>query len=48
MHSLEKNHTWDYTERPKDHKVIGCKWLYKYKLGIPGVEKPRHKIKNSS
>lgn len=43
MHSLEKNHTWDYTERPKDHKVIGCKWLYKYKPGIPGVEKPRHK-----
>lgn len=43
MDSLEKNHTWDYAERPKDCKVIGCKWLYKIKPGIPGVEDPRYK-----
>ena len=43
MISLEENHTWDLTERPKNQKVIGCKWLYKLKLGIPGVEEPRYK-----
>ena len=43
MTSLEENHTWDLTERPKNQKVIGCKWLYKLKPGIPGVEKPRYK-----
>ena len=43
MESLKKNHTWDYVERPKDHKVIGCKWIHKLKPGILGVEKPRHK-----
>ena len=43
MDSLRKNHTWDYVERPKDHKVIGCRWIHKLKPGIPGVEKPRHK-----
>lgn len=43
MDSLKKNHTWDYVERPKDHKVIGCRWIHKLKPGIPGVEKPRHK-----
>lgn len=41
MNSLEKNHTWDYVERPKNSKVIGCRWLYKLKPGIPGMEKPR-------
>lgn len=46
MESLEKNQTWDYVERPKDHKVIGCKWIYKLKPGIPGVEKPRHKSRS--
>lgn len=24
-------------------KVIGCKWVYRKKTGIQGVEKPRHK-----
>lgn len=43
MTSLEENHTWDLTERPKNQKVIGCKWLYKLKPSIPGVEEPRYK-----
>ena len=43
MESLEKNHTWDYVQRPKDHKVIGCRWIHKLKPGIPGVEEPRFK-----
>lgn len=42
MEYLEKNHTWDYTERPKEYKVIGCKWIYKLKPDIPGVKEPRY------
>ena len=43
MVSLIKNHTWDLVERPVKKKVIGCKWVFKRKVGIPGVERPRHK-----
>lgn len=43
MMSLDKNKMWFLTELPKDKKVIGCKWIYKRKSGIPGVEEPRFK-----
>ena len=43
MTSLEKNETWEYVERRKDQKVIGCKWIYKLKPEIPGLEPPRYK-----
>lgn len=43
MESLRKNRTWDLVDLPKGKKTIGCKWIYKYKPGIPGVEDPRHK-----
>lgn len=43
MKFLEANETWKLVKRPKDRKVIGCKWVYRKKPGIPGVEKPRHK-----
>ena len=29
--------------RPSKHKVIGCKWVFKLKSGIHGIEKPRFK-----
>lgn len=35
MVSLKKNHTWDLVDRPKKKKVIGCKWVFKRKFGIP-------------
>lgn len=41
--SLDKNETWIVMERLKDRKVIGCRWIYKRKPGIPGVEEPRFK-----
>lgn len=41
--SLHRNHTWDLVERPRGQKVIGCRWLYKLKPGIPGVEDKRYK-----
>lgn len=43
--SLSKNKTWDVVEKPPKAKVIGCKWVYKKKEGIPGVEDPRFKAR---
>ncbi|KAG7532793.1 Reverse transcriptase RNA-dependent DNA polymerase [Arabidopsis thaliana x Arabidopsis arenosa] len=40
-----KNNTWTSVERPENQRVIGCRWIYKYKLGIPGVEEPRYKAR---
>lgn len=45
MTLLEANDTWDLIERPKDQKAIGCRWLFKRKAGIAGVEPPRHKAR---
>ena len=43
MDSLERNHTWDLIEKPKYQKTVGCKWIFMYKPGIPGVEDKRYK-----
>lgn len=40
MDSFEKNETWELVKRPTKKRVIGCKWVYKKKLGIPRVEDP--------
>ncbi|CAA7057839.1 unnamed protein product [Microthlaspi erraticum] len=45
MESLWKNGTWIIVDRPKDKKVIGSRWLYRLKSGIPGVESERHKAR---
>ncbi|KAL0387365.1 UNVERIFIED_CONTAM: Retrovirus-related Pol polyprotein from transposon RE2 [Sesamum radiatum] len=33
---IEKNNTWELTNRPKDKEVIGVKWIYKTKLNADG------------
>ncbi|CAA7059577.1 unnamed protein product [Microthlaspi erraticum] len=38
MTSLIKNHTWDLIEKPEDARVVGSKWIFTVKSGIPGVE----------
>lgn len=43
MDSLEKNGTWVLIDRPEGERTIGCKWIYKIKPGIPGVEDRRFK-----
>jgi len=43
--SLLKNGTWDIVEWPKEQKVISCRWLFKLKPGIPGVEAQRYKAR---
>ena len=45
MNSLQKNDNWTLVERPTDQKVIGCKWIYKLKPGIPGVEATKYKAR---
>ena len=45
MQSLEKNETWDLVPLPKGVKPVGCKWVFKKKEGIPGVEPARFKAR---
>lgn len=45
MSSLSRNHTWELEERPEKKHVIGSKWIFKRKAGIPGVEPPRYKAR---
>ena len=45
MESLSKNQTWELVRKPDGQKLVSCKWIYKLKEGIPGVEKPRYKAR---
>ena len=45
LESLHKNKTWILVDPPKGQRVIGCKWIFKRKEGIPGVEPPRFKAR---
>lgn len=45
MNSMQKNDTWDIIDKPVAKRVIGCKWIFKRKAGIPGVEPPRYKAR---
>ncbi|GKA82110.1 retrovirus-related pol polyprotein from transposon TNT 1-94 [Tanacetum coccineum] len=45
MSSLKKNHTWELVDQPPGQKLISCKWLYKIKEGIEGVQKPKYKAR---
>lgn len=43
MESLRKNHTWELIKLPASQRVVGCKWVFKKKEGISGVERTRFK-----
>ncbi|CAM8982734.1 unnamed protein product [Rhodiola kirilowii] len=43
--SLKENNTRDLVEKPKGVKVVGGKWIFRIKEGIPRVEKPRYKAR---
>ncbi|CAL0304779.1 unnamed protein product [Lupinus luteus] len=45
IESLHKNGTWALTELPEGKRPLRCKWIYKKKDGIPGVEDPRCKAR---
>lgn len=45
MASLLKNGTWQLVDRPKEQRIVNCKWIFKRKEGIPGVEMARYKAR---
>nr|GEX59191.1 retrovirus-related Pol polyprotein from transposon TNT 1-94 [Tanacetum cinerariifolium] len=45
VESLHKNETWELVKLPKEKRVISCKWLFKVKDGISGVESNRYKAR---
>jgi hypothetical protein len=42
--SLQKNATWKLVELPEGKKPLKCKWIYKKKEDISGVEHARFKV----
>nr|GEU94014.1 retrovirus-related Pol polyprotein from transposon TNT 1-94 [Tanacetum cinerariifolium] len=40
MGSLRKNKTWELVDHPAGQKLVSCKWLFKIKEGIEGVQRP--------
>nr|GFA99137.1 retrovirus-related Pol polyprotein from transposon TNT 1-94 [Tanacetum cinerariifolium] len=45
MDSLRKNKTWELGDHQAGQKMVTCKWLFKIKEGIEGVQKPRYKAR---
>ena len=45
MTSLKANKTWDLVLRPKNQKLVRCKWLYKLKEGIFSTDPVKFKVR---
>ena len=45
MGSLNLNDSWKFVSLPKGYKPISCKWIYKFKEEILGVQKFRFRVK---
>ena len=45
IHSLIKNNIWILVPKHAIQRVVGCKWIFKKKEGIPVVEKSRFKAR---
>jgi hypothetical protein len=45
MESLEKNSVWELVPKPKDRKIVGCKWVFRKKEGIHENEAPKFKAR---
>lgn len=45
IESLHNNQTWELVKPPEGQKIVECKWVYKKKDGIPGVEDARYKAR---
>ena len=45
IESLHKNETWDLVKLLDGKRAITCKWIFKRKDSIPGVENARYKAR---
>nr|GEX04662.1 zinc finger, CCHC-type [Tanacetum cinerariifolium] len=45
MDSPRKNKTWELVDHPAGKKLMSCKWLFKIKEWIEGVQNPRYKAR---
>ncbi|GJW75670.1 retrovirus-related pol polyprotein from transposon TNT 1-94 [Tanacetum coccineum] len=45
IESLHKNKTWELVQLPERRKVVGCKWVFKMKTGLPGSNIVRFKAR---
>ena len=45
MASLEKNQTWTLVDCPKGQLIVGCRWLFKRKEGVEGVQSAMFKAR---
>ncbi|KAH9723371.1 retrovirus-related pol polyprotein from transposon TNT 1-94-like protein [Citrus sinensis] len=43
--SLKKNNTWTLVRKQGGRKLVGCKWIFKYKDRVTSVEPPRYKAR---
>ena len=39
LESINSNQVWELVEAPEEIKPIGCKWVYKMKMGVNGKVK---------
>ncbi|GKB14471.1 RNA-directed DNA polymerase, eukaryota, reverse transcriptase zinc-binding domain protein, partial [Tanacetum coccineum] len=45
IESLHKNKIWELVQLPERRKVVGCKWVFKMKIGLPGSDIVRFKAR---
>jgi len=45
MASLEQNQTWTLVDCPKGQLIVGCRWLFKRKEGVEGVQSAMFKAR---
>ena len=45
IESLHKNNTQDLVKPPEGKKIVDCKWVFKKKEGVFGVEDTRYKAR---
>ncbi|GJV02855.1 retrotransposon protein, putative, ty1-copia subclass [Tanacetum coccineum] len=43
--TYQENKTWELVDHPVGQKLVSCKWLFKIKERIEGVQKPRYKAR---
>lgn len=45
LQSLEKNCTWELVKKPKNQKLVSCKWIFKRKVEVGVTEQIRFKAR---